>query len=106
MLDLAFLFAESILKFGPDGGTRTHDLRYPKPSRYQTALHPDILLAGVLGIEPSSQGFGGPWITIFPHPCSIFGSLTRARTWDILINSQTLYQLSYQETISVCNYTG
>ena len=31
----------------------------------------------------------------------IFGSLTRARTWDILINSQTLYQLSYQEMVSV-----
>jgi hypothetical protein len=27
-----------------------------------------------------------------------FGSLTWARTTDILINSQTLYQLSYQET--------
>ena len=29
------------------------------------------ILAGVHGIEPCSQGFGGPWITSFPHPCSI-----------------------------------
>jgi hypothetical protein len=65
--DLAFWFAEPILYFGPDGGTRTHDLRYPKPSRYQTALHPDIL-AGVHGIEPCSQGFGDLRIASFPHP--------------------------------------
>ena len=35
---------------GPDGGTRTHDLRYPKPSRYQTALHPDETL--LRGLNP------------------------------------------------------
>ena len=33
----------------------------------------------------------------------MFGSPTRTRTTDILINSQTLYQLSYRG-ISICSY--
>ena len=35
------------------------------------------LLARVRGIEPRSQGFGGPWITIFLHP---YKFLTKDKT--------------------------
>jgi hypothetical protein len=34
----------------------------------------------------------------------IIGSPTRARTWDLRINSPSLYQLSYRGT--TCNYSG
>lgn len=46
-----------------------------------------------LGYEPSKM----PLL----YPAIIFGSLTWARTTDPLINSQLLYQLSYQETILI-----
>ena len=120
--------------FGPDGGTRTHDLRYPKPSRYQTALHPDYMLSNRHGFLLDSPRLD--FINRLPHhtmyvglfwqgcsesnrvlkvlearglPFSLtpinFGSLTWARTKDRPLNRRMLYQLSYQETISVCNYT-
>src|SRR5439155_3761398 len=43
------------------------------------------------------------------YPCVrngpvVIGSPTRARTWDLRINSPSLYQLSYRGT--TCNYSG
>ena len=56
-------------KNGRGRGIRTLDILLPKQARYQAALYPDHVLSG---------------------------SATRTRTWDPMINSHLLYQLSYR----------
>ena len=56
-------------KNGRGRGIRTLDILLPKQARYQAALYPDPVLSG---------------------------SATRTRTWDPMINSHLLYQLSYR----------
>ena len=34
----------ALFLYGRSGGIRTHDLLYPKQARYQTALHPEMIL--------------------------------------------------------------
>lgn len=38
------------------------------------------------------------------HTSLKYGSLTRARTWDIIVNSDALYQLSYERMAPVLGF--
>ena len=60
---------KNLKKSGRGRGIRTLDILLPKQARYQAALYPDHVLSG---------------------------SATRTRTWDPMINSHLLYQLSYR----------
>jgi hypothetical protein len=59
-------------EYGRGKGIRTPDILLPKQARYRTALYPGLK----------------------------FGSATRTRTWDPMINSHLLYRLSYRGTIN------